>query len=212
MKVMIGIPCMEEVKTDFMQSMLGLQRGEVAFAITKSSLVYDARNKIAEMALNHNYDVIVWFDSDMIFESDTLLKFLKRYEEGYDYVSGLCFARRYPTTPCVYSHIGYKANDEGITQVELGGFDEYPDEMFEIKASGFAAVMTSTKMIRDIAIKHGPPFYPRYGFGEDLTFCYMAGQEGYKMYCDPSIKLGHVGSIVFNEESFKSQKEKTHEV
>ena len=76
MKVMIGIPCMEEVKTDFMQSMLGLQRGEVTFAITKSSLVYDARNKIAEMALNKGYDVIVWFDSDMTFDPDTLERFL----------------------------------------------------------------------------------------------------------------------------------------
>lgn len=211
MKVMIGIPCMEEVKTDFMQSMLGLQRGEVTFAITKSSLVYDARNKIAEMALNHDFDVIVWFDSDMVFEPDTLDKFLKLYEEGYDYVSGLAFTRRYPTTPTVYSHVGYKSDSEGIIEVELEAFKEYPEEIFEIKASGFAAVMTSTKMIRDIAIKHGPPFYPRYGLGEDLTFCYLAGQEGYKMYCDPSIKLGHVGSIVFNEDSFKSQGKVNHE-
>lgn len=208
MKVMIGIPCMDEVKTDFMQSLIGLQRGEVTFAITKSSLVYDARNKIAEMALNKGYDVIIWFDSDMVFEPDTLDKFLKRYEEGYDYVSGLCFARRYPTIPTVYNHIGYKDDGEGIIEVELGAFKEIPDEMFEIKASGFAGVMTSTKMIRDVAIKHGPPFYPRYGFGEDLTFCYMAGKEGYKMYCDPDIKFGHIGNIVFNEESFKSQKGK----
>lgn len=208
MKVMIGIPCMDEVKTDFMQSLIGLQKGEVTFAITKSSLVYDARNKIAEMALNKGYDVIIWFDSDMVFEPDTLDKFLKRYEEGYDYVSGLCFARRYPTIPTVYNHIGYKDDGEGIIEVELGAFKEIPDEMFEIKASGFAGVMTSTKMIRDVAIKHGPPFYPRYGFGEDLTFCYMAGKEGYKMYCDPDIKFGHIGTIVFNEDSFKSQKGK----
>ena len=209
MKVMIGVPCMEEVKTDFMQSLLGLAKpSEVTYAISKCSLVYDSRNKIAEMALNNDFDVIVWFDSDMVFEADTLERFLKHYENGYDYVSGIAFARRYPTIPCIYTDIGYEDDGEGIVRVNTTPYRDYPDEMCEIHASGFAGVMTSVKMIRDIAIKHGPPFYPRYGFGEDLTFCWLARQEGYKMYCDPSIKLGHIGNIVFNEQSYKSQKER----
>lgn len=206
MKVMIAVPCMEEVKTDFFQSMVGLVKPcEVTYAISKSSLVYDSRNKIAEMALNNGFDVIVWFDSDMIFEPDTLERFLKYAEDGYDYVSGLAFARRYPTTPCIYKELEIDREKEGIVGVRAIAFEDYPDELFEIQGSGLAGCMTSVKMIRDIAIKHGPPFYPRYGFGEDLTLCYMARQEGYKMYCDPTIKLGHIGSIVYNEQTYKKK-------
>ena len=209
MKVMIGIPCMEMVHTDFMQSLVGLVKPcEVTYAISKSSLVYDSRNKICEMALNNGYDVILWLDSDMTFDSDVLEKMLKHYEDGYKYVSGIAFARRYPTVPCVYKDLNIDRENKDIIGVHAVQFDEWPDEMFEIEGSGLACCMTSVDMIKDIAIKHGPPFYPRYGFGEDLTFCHMARQEGYKLYCDPSIKPGHIGNIVFNETSWKSQKER----
>jgi len=206
LKVVIGIPCMETVPTGFLQSILEMDHPcETTFAITRSSLVYDARNEISAMAVNGGYDAVIWIDSDMTFDADIVTRFIEHYQQGRDYVSGLCFTRRTPTMPVVYKELDLKTSDGDVETVSKL-IDDYPNEMFEVQGSGFAGVMTSVKMIKDIAIHHGPPFYPRYGFGEDLTFCYLAKKSGYKMYCDPSIKLGHIGNIVFAEESYKSQR------
>ena len=48
-KILIAIPCMDMVHTDFMISLNNLQRiGVTSCAVTKSSLVYSARNSLVK--------------------------------------------------------------------------------------------------------------------------------------------------------------------
>ena len=49
---------------------------------------------------------------------------------------------------------------------------------------------------------YGAPFYPLMGMGEDTTFCFRAGQAGFKMYCDSRIKIGHIGEKIFDEQNY----------
>ena len=43
------------------------------------------------------------------------------------------------------------------------------------------------------------------GFGEDLSFCGRVQQVGGEMWCDSSIKMGHVGLGTITESVFLSQ-------
>ena len=45
------------------------------------------------------------------------------------------------------------------------------------------------------------------GFGEDLSFCGRASEVGAELWCDSTIKMGHVGLGTITEDIYLSQKE-----
>ena len=40
-------------------------------------------------------------------------------------------------------------------------------------------------------------------FGEDISFCIRARELGYKLICDPRIKVSHIGRSVINETTYR---------
>ena len=67
--------------------------------------------------------------------------------------------------------------------------------------------MMTTQLLRDVRDAFGLPFFPAQGFGEDLAFCRRAAELGRTIWCDSSIKLGHAGSTVFDEELYTKTEE-----
>ena len=195
-KTLIAIPCFDMVHADFMKCMLELEKdADTSFAIIKNSLIYNARNMIAENAIRFGFDRVLWLDSDMVFAPDTLKRLIADMD-GRDFVSGLYFMRSHPTKPVVYSDIWYRveANEASAGSTNV---TDYPEGIFEIAGSGFGCVMTSTLMLKKLVERYGAPFTPMMGLGEDLAFCWRATQNGFKMYCDGRIKCGHIGTKVF---------------
>jgi hypothetical protein len=43
---------------------------------------------------------------------------------------------------------------------------------------------------------HGSCFFPMRELGEDLAFCKRAGDLGFEIWAEPTVKLGHVGHLV----------------
>ena len=106
LKYLVAIPCFDTVYTDFMLSLLNMKRvGECYCQVIKSSLIYDARNKLAERAVKDGFDRMLWLDSDILFDPDLMEKLAARLDNGLEYVSGLYFKRNYPTEPVVYKTI-----------------------------------------------------------------------------------------------------------
>lgn len=207
MRTLICIPAMDSVHTSFMRSLLSLRPvGEVQFAITQSSLVYDARNILAVQAITGVYDRTLWLDSDMTFEPDLMEKLSSTMDKGYDLVSALYFTRKPPHRPVIYD--GCRVfEEEGKKRSVAIWYDDYPENsIFDIEACGFGGVMCTTKLLNDIREKFGAPFSPLHGFGEDLSFCIRATNLGAKMVCDSSIKMGHTASFIVNEELYKETK------
>ena len=199
MKTLIAVPCMDMVHTMFFRSMMALERpDETEVLVSSSSLIYDARNTLAKQAIEGNYDRVLWIDSDMIFEPDLLRRFHADLDNGLEYVTGLAFSRRAPIKPCIFRTCGIRL--EGEKRIPFADFfDDIPDKpMFQVAASGFAAVMTTVDLLKRVQDKFGLPFSPVMGFGEDLTFCMRATDLGVPMWCDSRIKLGHIGQAVFD--------------
>ena len=212
MKTMIGIPTMGEVPVRFMASLLAMKRvGDVEFEVTDHSLIYDARNRIAKLAIEEGFDRVLWLDSDMVFGPDLMERLSERLDQGREFVSGLYFKRKQPPEPVIYRDCCLREDAEGKPVPSAVVYRDFPeDALFEIAGSGFGAVMTTVRLLKDVYDSFGLPFSPAGGLGEDLSFCWRARQCGYKILVDPSIPLGHVGYQVITKpfyEAFRRQKE-----
>lgn len=198
MKTVIAIPCMDMVHTQFMKSVVGMRlSGEVRYFFGQSSLVYDSRNQLSRQALEWGADNILWLDSDMIFEPDMFEKMIKHMESGIEFVTGLYVTRKSPIKPVVYESIGETWDSQLAVVPYAEPVKNIPDELFEIDGCGFGGVMVSARVVSHIYQLFGLPFSPQDGFGEDLSFCRRVKEIGVPMYCDPSIKMGHVGQHVY---------------
>ena len=200
----IAIPCMNMVHTEFMTSLLGLQRiGETRSNVTMSSLIYDARNMMAGSVIDNGFDRVLWLDSDMKFEPDLMKRLSDDMDEyNLDYVSGLYFMRKYPTSPVIYKTLIYDRQPDQI-RTKAEAYMDYPqDQLFEIDGSGFGAVLMKASVIKAVWDTFGMPFSPLMGLGEDMSFCWRAKQIGIKMWCDSRVKLGHLGTFEVTEAHF----------
>ena len=209
-KTMIGIPCMDTVPTIFLERMLGLARPQQTLVATaRNSLVYDARNLLGEMAIREGYERILFIDSDMVFDADLMLRLIADLDEGRRFVTALCFTRKNPILPCIYSETGYRKTGDTTSdgQERWETFSDcmadYPkDDIFKIKACGLAACMMETSVIQEVYARFGSPFSPIAGFGEDVSFCRHCDELGIEMWCDSRIKVGHIAQTVVGEKAF----------
>ena len=203
MKTLIAIPCMDTIPVGFMQSILYLQKPEGTFVCFKpNSLVYDSRNMLALTAIEKDVDRILWLDSDMVFTPDTLVKLSHDMDTIPDceMVTGLYTKRIIPYTPVIYRELNEPdVGPDGQVVGHIHAYEDYPiNSIFKVEACGFGCVMTSVSLIRKVIDKFTSAFLPYLWAGEDLSFCYKVKQLGIPIYCDSSIKCGHIGSFVYD--------------
>ena len=204
MKILVAIPCMDMVHTAFMDALLRLQPvGYTEFAITSSSLIYNARNLLAQRAVDGGFDRILWLDSDMVFAPDLLIKLSADMDEGRDFVSALYFRRKNKIAPVIFKSTGYTQNGRELTPFAECFEDYQKDSVFKVAGCGFGAAIMSVKLVKQIYAEYGAPFTPQPGFGEDISFCIRCEQSGIPMYCDSRIKVGHVAQTIVTEESYE---------
>lgn len=200
MKLLIGIPTMDYVHVDFlkclMRLVLKLKDDSISFDvdIVAGSLVYSAREQIANKAINEGYTHVLWLDSDMVFGEDILddLMFC-----GKQIVSGI-----YHTRKKGYISVIFKSIDPD----KFEWFEEYPNEPFRIAGCGFGCVLTDTEVLRSVQQKFGMCFFPIPRQGEDLAFCKRAQDLGFELWCDPTVVCGHIGHIAIYPEDHEAWK------
>ena len=201
MKTLIAVPCMDSVAAPFAQNLAAMQKdGECFVSFIIGSLIYESRNNLAKQALAAKADYVLWLDSDMVFPGDIMPRMHKHMAEGKDIVTGLYFRRRPPFTPVLFKELGLK---DGVGTHEK--YDDYPkDTVFEIAGAGFGCLMLKTEVLEDVMLNYQDWFGPMGGFGEDLSFCLRAKELGYKIWCDSTIKCGHVGQLIVDESVYLS--------
>ena len=206
MRILIATPCMDMVATGFCQSLATLKKvGDCAVMHQAGSLVYDSRNAIAKRAIEMKADYVMWFDSDMIFAPDTLEKLVEDAEKkGCDIVSGLYFRRQGSYRPVLFKKLALKDDNN----VDWEDYLDYPkNSLFEVKGIGFGCVLIKTDVLIEMAMECKDWFTPVAHAGEDLAFCLRAQQLGRKIWCDSSVKCGHVGHTIVTEEFYESFRE-----
>ena len=206
MKTMICIPCMDTMPVEFVKSLINLvPRGEVVPEFLSCSLIYKARNDLAERAIEEKTDYTLWIDSDMVFPSDLLIDLLKDME-GRDIVTGVCHMRRPPYRPCIWKKLKQGLIPEDNVSAP---YDNYPKEgIFPVDACGFGCVMVRTSVLKTVIDKYHQACAPLPGYGEDLSFCIRARACGFDIHCDPAIQVGHKASAIVTGKTFEAFRDK----
>ena len=204
-KTLIAVPCMDMVHADFFESFVNLIKPEgTSWTMVRDTLINEARNIIAANAIKAEFDRVMWFDSDMKFEPDTLLKLAQDMDENnLDFVSGLYFTRRPKIKPCAFKSLWWGNKENGELDAGSEYFFDYPDGITEIAGSGFGCVLTSVDLMKRVGDAFGAPFAPLEGMGEDVSFCWRVIQIGAKMHLDARVKCGHVGQFEYNEDAMQ---------
>lgn len=188
-RLLIAVPTTDYIHVDFAKSLAKLQqelgRRGVAYDVEylSGTLVYIARNRLANKAINENYTRVLWIDSDMVFNEQVYDDLM---DCGKEMVCGAFVSRRPPYGPCIYSSI--KKN-------EIEKVKEFGTHPFRVDGCGFALVLTSVELLQAVTQKFGTTFQPTDYYGEDLAFCWRVGQIGREIWCDPSVRPGHIAHV-----------------
>jgi hypothetical protein len=142
------------------------------------------REMLVVDALDAGVSHLMMVDTDMVFPADGIVKLLGLEK---DVVGGFYMMK---TTPPVNTikmddgNGGYMGEKEWVP----------PAEPFRC-----AAVATGFMLIDLDAIKDVPrPLFPCVQpVGEDVAFCKQAVAAGLEIWCDPTIKLGHLGDFTY---------------
>lgn len=197
MKLLIAVPTMDTVPVEFLVSLanlLGKLKGDgmdCELRIENGTLVYYAREALARYAILKKFSNVLWLDSDMVFSPEIVedLSFC-----GKPFVTGIAHSRRPPFSSCIFKEI-----HPGVQKWQG---NDYPRSAFEIAACGMACVLMDVDILRDVSDKFGLMFMPTDTYGEDVAFCWRATRCGYKIFAEPSARVGHVGKRVIYPEDW----------
>ncbi len=188
MRLLIAIPCTDYMHFEFVSCLMRLTRHlqndgiNYDVKIKGGTLVYCARDWLAGQAVNNDYTHVLWLDCDMIFP-ETIVEDLLFC--GKEIVTGIYHSRRPPFNSCIFS-----ALEPEITRQE-----EYPAQAFKIAACGFGCMLMTAQVLKDVFINYHTCFTPERDLGEDIAFCKRATDFGHEIWCEPTVRAGHIGHI-----------------
>ena len=190
MRLMVAVPTTDYVHAEFMKCLVGLTKKlasdgvDFEEQIIGGTLIYWARNRIAHRAIEGGFTHVLWLDSDMTFKPDIVDDLLWC---GKDMVCGAFVSRRPPYGPCVYTSIEDPAN---MTKVE-----DFGTEPFRVDGCGFAMVLTSVSLLKAVMDRFDTCFMPTEQYGEDVAFCDRVKQIGGEIWCEPTVRPGHIAHV-----------------
>ena len=190
MKLLVAVPTVDYVSAEFMKCLCGLIKKLASdgvnfdYQIIAGTLVYWARNRLAKRAIDNGFTHVLWLDSDMTFGPDIVDDLLFC---GKDMVCGAFVSRKPPYGPCVYSSI-----DDPGNMIKVENFGTEP---FRVDGCGFATVLTSVELLKAVWDRFDTCFRPTEDYGEDLAFCDRVKKLGREIWCEPTVRPGHIAHV-----------------
>jgi len=199
-KIVIGIPHTGIINTDVMNGLLNIRSNyALNIQMLKSSILYISRENLAKAAINSNIDYLMFLDSDQVIQPDTVDRMAKYLDKGEDIVTTLIFRKDPPYHPCVFSESEELPN----RQISLKFYDIETADLskpFYVDSCGMGCMMMKVSVLKNMP---EPWFLPRPYTGEDISFIYDAVKKfGYKILCDPTIEIGHIGTKNYNRNDY----------
>ncbi len=195
MKVLIAVPALDHVATDFCMSLTALvmkaaydkklsREVKLALHCCKSTIIPHARNLLVDAALECGATHIFFLDSDMCIPPDTLDRLIAHHVPivGADYV------KRVPPHPLC-------GNPMDLSPPK-------PSGLKEMRSMPFGCILINMKVF---ATMERPYFSYHEGateadtLSEDTGWCNEARRLGHTILCDIPLskEVGHIGTSVF---------------
>jgi hypothetical protein len=185
-KLGIGIPILtDHVPADFALSLAQLI-GKIAVPYIiispRGSIIPDARNAIADAAVENGCSHVLFLDSDMTVPVTTIMRLLGHTKP---IVGAYGVKRKLPIERCGKPLEEWK-----------------PSGLIEMEVMGMAVTLISTEVFKRLS---KPYFSWDYENGksvsEDVYFCRKARNAGLKLWCDVDLskEIGHVGTYTYRD-------------
>ena len=222
--IMIAMPCHDSVKINTMLSIIKLLQ-QIAFPLgqkginigintMKSSMIHQARNYLISEFLATEYTHLLFVDSDVEFEPDAFLRMLLANKD----VVCTPYRRKVPDLSRTLYNVAIK---EGAEQkgdiIEITGG---PTGLMLIKREVFTKIIAlhpDLKITNPAVENPGKSHDFYYNFfdfafkdglllGEDVSFCKLAIDSGFKLYANAASVTKHHGSYAW-EGKYKDEME-----
>jgi len=196
-RVLIGIAAYDKINVETCASLLTLQINSkipIQIRFAPYTYIHVARSALLYQAVEIDATHIMFIDSDIVFPKDGIERLLN---QDKDIIGGLYHKRTGDNSPVIFKQVGDKL--ESIA----------PDSMtksFEVDTIGTGFMLIKMEVFK----KMEPPFFyygdpsefglkkiALFDLGEDTTFCLKARKNGYKVWCDPTLNLGHIGTKTY---------------
>lgn len=211
-KIFVGLPVFNfidpRVKSN-QDDILKRTKHEIVFSQVVGASVEHARQVLIDKFLNSGCDYYFTIDADIVYLSSPTIPdpldrliFLDK-----DIVGGIYYFKSKPCQP-VFRPLDLQKEYE-----EKGIFPEkyewrIKNEPFEVQwmGNGFKLMKREVveKVRQKILIPNLPMIHMNEYVSEDWAFDQRARDEGFSVWADPEIKLGHVGQHTYTEEDFKN--------
>lgn len=190
-KITIGVLSQGILKTEMASSLIMAVNSifcPLHVLFYQGAYVHDNRNQVVDAAIKEGSTHLMFIDYDQTFPVDGIATLLSRNKD----IVGGCYNKRIlPLQTTVMACV------DG-SQPRLLNPDEVPKELFRCNT-----VPTGFMLINMDVFKKMPP--PYFSFdpldeklvGEDVYFCRKAGKYGIEVWCDPTIRIGHIGDYVY---------------
>ena len=175
------MPTTGTIKTWTVEYLINIMRAtehETHFFTKTSCHVDENRKQLVEDAKNINADYLFFLDSDMVAQIDTIDKLLSHKK----------------------MIVAANPNKRELPLKSMVRFDgtEIPKELYKCSAVSTACMLIDMKVF-DIIDK--PYFWLEQLedgiMGGDIWFCRQAERKGIEVWCDPTIKVGHIGDYIY---------------
>lgn len=195
----IGIPCRGNVDPQWAYWLKELNIPQEHFSdyellMPQNMQVDEARNYIVEKMKG---DYVFFLDSDVLCPSDTIQRLMTHKK---DVVSGLYFTKKAPFSPNIFK----KSDADGRWDTYVF-YDHVAKKnpLIEVGSAGMGCCLIKKEVLDKVGM---PWFYFTNGYkkdiqreSEDHSFFRRCGEEKIKVFCDTSIKCGHIGTSVITE-------------
>jgi len=202
LKVLICIPVHGDVKSGFMWS---LARAMVHFAtlpydgekaleveVIKSSILPETRTRLVSRAYKFGATHIMWFDSDMKFPKDTIVRLLNHNKP--------VIGANYVTKDVEPRPVAYREDDDYIGPVWT---KEDSTGLERVTFLGMGVLLTDIRVFDelDLPFFHFQPLPPQFSkqSGEDGFFCKKLHEKGIDVWIDHDLskQVAHIGEYEY---------------
>ena len=191
-KILIAIPTARYIEADTFKSIYDLEVPagyEVTYQHFYGYRVDQVRNLIADWVVR-GFDYLFSVDHDITFPSDTLKKLLAHDK---DLVSGVYRQRLEPQMLEIYEPFGNRMSTEDLYAKNRN--------LIGIGGCGFGCVLVKKEVFAGVGypqFEYHPALDHNNTISEDTDFCKKAIAKGFRLWCDPSVVCGHIGSTTMH--------------
>jgi hypothetical protein len=162
----------------------------IALNLQKGTYIHDLRNRAFQEAVDSKADYLMFIDTDVCFGPEAIIQLVKRNKD----IIGASYNLKSLPLISVVKPLGPDGKQSKDPNACIPG-----DEMSEVFAVATGFMLIKMQKVRKMKYPFNFGINPDGTMiGEDVNFCKRCKEElGLKIWCDPTIKVGHIGEYLY---------------